>query len=377
MTLKKTPVFDWHSTNSAKIADFGGWQMPIEYPSGVLAEHAAVRNSVGLFDVSHLGKISVKGIGALQFLNTQLSNDLNKLNDGFAQYNLICNENGGVIDDLIAYRNSDSDFLLIPNASNCAKVFEVLQQSVSASEGTYSDLKISNEHDKFCVFAVQGPSSQKVIEDLGINSKLDYTQFTKVLLANHQEFGQLILCRTGYTGEFGFEILVDWNQGISLWNLLVELVKKQAGLICGLGARDTLRTEMGYPLHGHELSEQISPLTAGLKWAVNLKKGEFLGSKALVSESEQGSKKKLVGLKLLDRGIARGQMQVFNSETKLIGEVTSGTFSPTLKSAIALALVDVSTTESDKILIEVRGKMIAAQIVKLPFVPAKVRSIPN
>jgi aminomethyltransferase len=377
MTLKKTPVFDWHSTNSAKIADFGGWQMPIEYPSGVLAEHAAVRNSVGLFDVSHLGKISVKGIGALQFLNTQLSNDLNKLNDGFAQYNLICNENGGVIDDLIAYRNSDSDFLLIPNASNCAKVFEVLQQSVSASEGTYSDLKISNEHDKFCVFAVQGPSSQKVIEDLGIDSKLDYTQFTKVLLANHQEFGQLILCRTGYTGEFGFEILVDWNQGISLWNLLVELVKKQAGLICGLGARDTLRTEMGYPLHGHELSEQISPLTAGLKWAVNLKKGEFLGSKALVSESEQGSKKKLVGLKLLDRGIARGQMQVFNSETKLIGEVTSGTFSPTLKSAIALALVDVSTTESDKILIEVRGKMIAAQIVKLPFLPAKVRSIPN
>lgn len=377
MTLKKTPVFDWHSTNSAKIADFGGWQMPIEYPSGVLAEHAAVRNSVGLFDVSHLGKISVKGIGALQFLNTQLSNDLNKLNDGFAQYNLICNENGGVIDDLIAYRNSDSDFLLIPNASNCAKVFEVLQQSVSASEGTYSDLKISNEHDKFCVFAVQGPSSQKVIEDLGINSKLDYTQFTKVLLANHQEFGQLILCRTGYTGEFGFEILVDWNQGISLWNLLVELVKKQAGLICGLGARDTLRTEMGYPLHGHELSEQISPLTSGLKWAVNLKKGEFLGSKALVSESEQGSKKKLVGLKLLDRGIARGQMQVFNSETKLIGEVTSGTFSPTLKSAIALALVDVSTTESDKILIDVRGKMIAAQIVKLPFVPAKVRSKPN
>lgn len=377
MTMKKTPVFEWHSSNSAKIADFGGWQMPIEYPSGVLAEHAAVRNFVGLFDVSHLGKISIKGSGALPFLNTQLTNDLNKLADGFAQYNLICNTDGGAIDDLIAYKNSDADFLLIPNAANCAKVFEVLKHS-AVTKSEFSNLEIKNEHETYCVFAVQGPASQKVVESLGPIPKLEYTQFTKFKSSQYGQFGELIICRTGYTGEFGYEILVGWNQGLSLWQFLVEQIKNQGGLVCGLGARDTLRTEMGYPLHGHELSEQISPLSAGLKWAVSLKKSEFLGSNALLQENEQGSYKKLVGLKILDRGIARNQMPVFDEKSNLIGQVTSGTFSPTLKTAIALALIDAKAAiDLEKVMIEVRGNMVGAQIVKLPFVPAKVRSGSN
>ena len=191
---------------------------------------------------------------------------------------------------------------------------------------------------------------------------------------------EIILCRTGYTGEFGYEILVSWSEALTLWQRLVDLVTAENGLVCGLGARDTLRTEMGYPLHGHELSVEISPLTAGLKWAVNLKKQDFPGASALRKEFENGSKQKLVGLKLIDRGIARNEMKVFAKSTddeKVIGTVTSGTFSPTLKNAIALALINQDAMTLNQVFIDVRGKRLAAQIVNLPFVPAKVREVPQ
>ena len=379
MTLKRTPIYEWHASHSAKIADFGGWQMPIEYPTGVLAEHTAVRTAVGLFDVSHLGKISVTGKtanSAKEFLNSQLTNDLTKLKTGGAQYNLLCTESGGVIDDLIVYQRSDFEFLLIPNAANCAQVFAIL----STAAATNQNIKLSNDHEKYCVFAVQGPASKKVLNQLFQVPTLEYTQFAEVQITSLPSIKEIILCRTGYTGEFGYEILVSWSEALTLWQRLVDLVTAENGLVCGLGARDTLRTEMGYPLHGHELSVEISPLTAGLKWAVNLKKQDFPGASALRKEFENGSKQKLVGLKLIDRGIARNEMKVFAKSTddeKVIGTVTSGTFSPTLKNAIALALIDQDAVALNQVFIDVRGKRLAAQIVNLPFVPAKVREVPQ
>ena len=235
------------------MADFGGWLMPIEYPgAGVLAEHAAVRERVGLFDVSHLGKASVQGDGALEFLNAMFTNDLTRIGDSKAQYTLLCNPDGGVVDDLIAYRNSASDFFLIPNAANTTEVVRVLNENVPAG------ITITNLHESFAVLALQGPHAVDVIKSFGINPTMDYMAFSHVTIAGCD----VILCRTGYTGEHGFELVPHWGDADKVWDALVDAMKPYSGLICGLGARDTLRTEMGYPLHGHELSIEISPVQA-------------------------------------------------------------------------------------------------------------------
>jgi len=284
----KSPLFDWHDSAGAKMADFGGWDMPIEYPKGaldgfsggVLAEHAAVRERVGLFDVSHLGKITVKGEGALLFLNSMITNDLLRISSGSAQYNLLCNQAGGVIDDLIVYQKSEEDFFLIPNAANCAQVFAVLSGNAPAS------IAVENVHQGYGVFALQGPLSRKVMDSLGLSLDLDYMQFTEVEIPGHESLGKVIICRTGYTGEFGYELLPVWDSAEELWTLLAKEIAAQDGRVCGLGARDTLRTEMGYPLHGHELSLDISPLQANAGWAVALTKEKFEGSAALIKEKE-------------------------------------------------------------------------------------------
>lgn len=267
----KSPLYDWHQLASAKLADFGGWDMPIEYPKGVagfsggtLAEHAAVRERVGIFDVSHLGKISVKGAGSKAFVNTMVTNDLNRIAPGSAQYNLFCNEDGGVIDDLIVYEFADDDIFIIPNASNCAKVAEDL------AEKAPSGIEVLNIHQDFAVLALQGPDSEKVLNNLGLTLNLEYMSFTKTKLPGYENLGDVIICRTGYSGEFGYELLPDWNSAESLWKLLVAEIAKFDGRVCGLGARDTLRTEMGYPLHGHELSLDITPVQASASWAVVL-----------------------------------------------------------------------------------------------------------
>jgi aminomethyltransferase len=372
--LLKTPIHAWHVKNGAKLADFGGWEMPIEYGSyqdingdkgGVLAEHLAVRNKVGLFDVSHLGKIEVNGDSALDFLNSQFTNDIKKLSDGQAQYNLLCNEQGGVIDDLIIYRRSQDDFLLIPNAANCTDVFNVLNKNAK-------QLKISNAHRKYAVFALQGPSSVEVMEILGVKTNLEYMSFTNITLPQYPQLGEIILCRTGYTGEFGYEFLPKWEIAQEFWQILSSAVFKSAGRVCGLGARDTLRTEMGYSLHGHELSPSITPLEASSGWAVALNKGDFLGSTALLAEKTNGSARILRGLKVLDRGIPRPGMIVQSKEGTNCGEITSGTFSPTLKHGIALALLDPSQGIGSNVIIDVRGKQSQAQVVKPPFVSPKV-----
>ena len=362
--MKTSPLNHKHLELNAKMADFGGWMMPIEYPgAGVLAEHSAVRERVGIFDVSHLGKASVTGVGTLEFLNACLTNDLTKIADGSAQYTLLCTPEGGVIDDLIAYRNSQSDFFLVPNASNTTDVVSVLQKQAPAG------ITVTNLHNDYAVLAVQGPLAPKVLEALGVNTDIDYMAFAHVNIAG----ADVILCRTGYTGELGYELLPQAKDAVTVWEALVAAIAPLDGLICGLGARDTLRTEMGYPLHGHELSLSISPVEASASWAVGWKKESFIGSNVLLSQKNGTVERKSVAIKSLDRGIPRAGMSVKNSEGDVVGEVTSGTFSPTLKHGVALALVAKAVAVGDQLIIDVRGRESHCEVVKLPFVTSHVR----
>jgi len=346
------------------MADFGGWMMPIEYPGGgVIAEHTAVRERVGIFDVSHLGKASAIGTGALDFLNTMFTNDLNRIQDGSAQYTLLCSPEGGVIDDLIAYRNSPNDIFLVPNASNTTDVVSVLQSMAPAG------ITVTNLHSEFAVIAVQGPLAPQVMQSLGVNTDIDYMAFAHVSI----DGAETILCRTGYTGELGYELLPKVGEASAVWDALVRVIEPLGGLVCGLGARDTLRTEMGYPLHGHELSLEITPVQASASWAIGWDKKSFFGSEFLRQEKSTQPLRRSVGLKSLDRGIPRGHMQVKNSAGDLLGEVTSGTFSPTLKVGIGIALLSSSVKIGDQLVIDVRGRDSLVEVVKLPFVASHVR----
>jgi aminomethyltransferase len=346
------------------MADFGGWMMPIEYPgAGVLAEHAAVRERVGLFDVSHLGKASVVGQGALDFLNQCLTNDLNKIEDGSAQYTLLCTPNGGVVDDLIAYRNSASDFFLVPNASNTTDVVKVLQEQAPAG------IEVTNLHNEFAVLAIQGPLAPRVLAQLGIKTDIDYMAFTHVSISG----ADVIVCRTGYTGELGYELLPKVADASRVWDAITEVIAPMGGLVCGLGARDTLRTEMGYPLHGHELSLEISPIEASAGWAVGWKKDSFIGSEILKGQREGGATRKSFAIKSLDRGIPRAGMLVKNLNGETVGEITSGTFSPSLKIGIGLALLKSDIEIGQTLVIDVRGRDSQCEVVKLPFVTSHVR----
>jgi aminomethyltransferase len=361
--MKQSPIHERHLARSAKMADFGGWLMPIEYPgAGVLAEHTSVRERVGLFDVSHLGKASVTGKGSLEFLNSMLTNDLTKISDGAAQYSMLCNSAGGVIDDLIVYRNNESDFFIVPNASNTAAVVADLQSKAPVG------IEVKNLHNEYGVIALQGPLSAKVLAHFGLQIEIDYMAFTNVSIAGCE----VIVCRTGYTGEYGYEVLPKWDQALIVWDALAAEVEANGGLVCGLGARDTLRTEMGYPLHGHELSLEISPVMASASWAVGWSKTKFQGSDVLKSQKSDGVARRLVALKSLDRGIPRADMQVLN-DGEIVGIVTSGTFSPSLKVGIALALVDSKFKIGEQLTIDVRGRTSSVEIVKLPFTASHVR----
>ena len=352
------------------MADFGGWLMPIEYPGGeggVLAEHRAVRERVGIFDVSHLGKILVEGESALYFLNSILTNDLDQIADGRAQYTLICDEAGGVIDDLIAYRMRSDRILLIPNAANCSEVFALLSEKAPPS------IVVKNLHQDFAVIAVQGPEARSLLESISIQvpDSLAYMSFIEISPS-------ITLCRTGYTGENGYEIVAPNGGGISgeLWQRLVQALPNLGGLVAGLGARDTLRTEMGYALHGHELSRDINPIEAGVSWAVGWKKDQFRGRAALIDVKERGALRRSVALLAQDRTIPRAGMKVMSGERE-IGVVTSGTFSPSLKVGIALALLSTEISPEveigDLVEIDVRGRTGKYEVVKAPFVPSRVR----
>ena len=359
---KTSPLHDRHIALGAKMADFGGWDMPIEYPGGgVVAEHTAVRERVGVFDVSHLGKASVKGAGAADFVNSCLTNDLRRIQPGSAQYTLCCDESGGVVDDLIAYLKADDDVFLIPNAANTAEVCRRL--SAAAPE----DIEVTNLHERYGVIAVQGTKSDEVLDSLGLPSGHEYMSFVEA----EWQGRPVIVCRTGYTGERGYELVPRWDDTTALWDALMEAVKPFDGLPCGLGARDTLRTEMGYPLHGQDLSLEISPVQARAGWAVGWKKETFWGKEALVAEKAHPSRL-MRGLLVTGRGIPRAHCAV-SRDGAVIGEVTSGTFSPTLKQGIALALLQPDVADGDTVAIDVRGRPVAATVVKPPFVQVQVR----
>jgi aminomethyltransferase len=276
---------------------------------------------------------------------------------------MMCNEKGGVIDDLIVYRNTAEDFFLVPNASNTSDVVASLESEPHAG------IEIVNLHEQFGVIALQGPLSSAVLDSIGVNTSLDYMSFEHVMIAG----SSVILCRTGYTGESGFEILPKWSEADKVWSALVKAIAPFDGVICGLGARDTLRTEMGYPLHGHELSLDISPVEANANWAVGWTKEYFTGAQVLRDQKAGAVERRLQGVKFLGRGIPRAHMSVKNSAGEIVGEVTSGTFSPTLKVGIALALITPNYKIGDQLNIDVRGTDCPIEIVKLPFVPSHVR----
>jgi len=348
----------------AKFAPFGGWQMPLEYTgSGVLAEHNATRETIGLFDVSHLGTATLIGENAAEQLNKILTNDINRIKPGQAQYSTLLSEDGTVVDDLIVYLRSKDEVLIIPNASNATKVLEIIKSNIS------KDIEIKNLHQDIAIIAIQGPKSFELVNDLGLPTDMQYMAFKDVSF-----LGQPItICRTGYTGEKGFELLIPAQAAINIWDEIVSKGQKYGAKAVGLGARDTLRTEMGYPLHGQDISLNISPLEAGLSWAVNLEKPNFLGKDALLKEKANGIKRRLVGIKAVERAIPRSHMRVLDVDKKDIGEITSGTFSPTLKSGIALALVDSKIEINDKVYVDVRGNSLEFVVTKPPFVESKVR----
>lgn len=350
--LRKTPLHAWHVERGAKLADFGGWEMPIEY-SGVVGEHTAVRTQVGCFDVSHMGKLRISGAGAADWLNTILLNDLAAIPTGKAQYSMLLNDRAGVVDDLIVYKFADDLLWMVPNAANAAKVHAALQSRLPAG------IALENLHSDYGIVAVQGPSSPQLLAQLGLPVPAEYMS---AVFADYAG-AQLVLCRTGYTGETGFELIAPNQILLQLWQSAVAAGAEP----CGLGARDTLRLEMAYPLHGHELSEDISPLEAGASWAVGWDKPDFVGADVLRAQRAAGAPRKRVALRAVERGIPRAEMAVLR-EGAQVGVTTSGTFSPTLKTGIALALVTPDVKIGELLSLDVRGRLLSVEVVKPPFV---------
>jgi aminomethyltransferase len=364
MSLTQSPLHDRHVAAGAKLAGFGGWEMPLEYPTGVLKEHAAVRDGVGVFDVSHLGKLVVRGDGAVDFLNSCLTNDLGRIGPGKAQYTLACDQaTGGVVDDLIAYYRDDDHVLLVPNAANSAEVARRLEQDRPAG------LTITDHHETHAVLAVQGPRSDEVLSAIGMPVGHGYMSFEEASF----EGQTVVVCRTGYTGERGYELIVDNVAATALWDALLDAGSAYDIAPCGLGARDTLRTEMAYPLHGQDISLDVTPVQARLGWAVGWSKPAFWGREPLLAEKEAGPRVTLRGLVAQGRGIARPHMSVKITRDLPIGEITSGTFSPTLRKGIALALINAQIQVGAEVLVDVRGRPEVFVVTTPPFVEADVR----
>ena len=362
--LLTSPLHERHVALGAKFAEFGGWSMPLEYPSGVVKEHTAVREAVGIFDVSHLGKALVSGPGAAAYVNATLTNDLGRIAPGKAQYTLCCDDaTGGVVDDLIVYLHDDERVLLVPNAANTAEV--VRRLAASAPEG----VTVADQHRDHAVLAVQGTKSDEVLDAVGLPTGHEYMSFTETEFRGET----VVVCRTGYTGERGYELIAPNGVAVPLWDALMAAGEEHGILACGLGARDTLRTEMGYPLHGHEISLDVTPNQARLGWAVGWKKEAFWGRDVLLAERERGPERVLRGLVAVGRGIPRPGMSVSLTPDVLLGEITSGTFSPTLRKGIGLALLPSFVNPEAEVGVDIRGRREIFQLVKPPFVDPSVR----
>jgi len=361
--MKKTVLNQVHRDAGARMVEFGGWDMPVQY-SGVIAEHMAVREAAGLFDVSHMGEIEVSGAQAFEFLQYVTINDVAALADGQVQYTALCYPDGGVVDDLTLYRFAADRYLLCVNAANTDKDFDWLKKLLDESELT--DLKLINRSSEYAQLALQGPKAEQILAQL---TETDLSQIKYYRFAEGQVAGvETIISRTGYTGEDGFELYCPTAGAVELWQQLVRVGEPLGLLPTGLGARDTLRLEKAYALYGHEITADILPLEARLAWITKLKKGEFVGSQALIAAKEAGLKRKLIGLKLAESGVPREKYPVL-CDGREVGYVTSGTMSPCLKQGIALALVEAESADGEQPLqIGIRQRQVATERVKPPFV---------
>ena len=359
--LKRTPLFEVYKENGGKTIDFGGWELPVQF-SSIKEEHEAVRNRAGMFDVSHMGEVEVKGSDSLSYLQKMMTNDISKVKNGGAQYTAMCYENGGTVDDLLVYKIEDDHYLLVVNASNIEKDYKWLEEHL---EG---EVSIENLSEKTAQLAIQGPLAEKVLQKLAADTNLSEIGFFKFQQEVNLNGKKALVSRTGYTGEDGFEVYCDAKNVVELWRAILQAGEEEGVLPCGLGARDTLRFEANLALYGQELSPEISPLEAGIGFAVKLnKEADFIGKDALKQQKENGLPRKLVGIEMIDRGIPRHGYPVYKGE-ELIGEVTTGTQSPTLKRNIGLALIKTEFAGLEtEVEVEIRGKRLKAAVVPTPF----------
>ncbi|MBW8864833.1 MAG: glycine cleavage system aminomethyltransferase GcvT [Verrucomicrobia bacterium] len=369
--LKRTSLYAAHQKLGGKLIEFGGWEMPVQYTS-ITDEHLAVRNAAGIFDISHMGEVTVSGAGAAEFLNRTLTNDIRKLTSGQGQYTLMCNERGGVIDDLYAYQLSDGVYFLIINASRIADDVARLQSQAAKFSG---ELKLTDASHHYAAVAVQGPRVLEFINAVIPGASISAKRVNAVtdLKKNevggfHFEHGGVIVSRTGYTGEDGFEIVGSDEAIQHVWNKVLELGKPYGLKPAGLGARDTLRTEVCYPLYGHELDENTTPIEAGVGFFVSLDKGEFNGRTVLAEQKAKGTRKKLVAFKMTDKSAPPRPHYPIWANGASVGEVVSGTQSPSLNLGIGMGYVPPEFAKVDtKIEVEIRGKRYAAVVVKKPI----------
>ncbi|MGE5592342.1 MAG: glycine cleavage system aminomethyltransferase GcvT [Betaproteobacteria bacterium] len=361
--VRKTPFYDLHVRHGARMIEFGGWQMPVYY-RGIIEEHRKVREKVGLFDLSHMGEIEVKGSGALEFIQKVTTNDASRLEIGQVQYSVMCYPDGGAVDDILVCRMPDR-FYLVVNASNTAKDLDWLRAH-AADDVTVTDLS-----DETALIAIQGPDSAAVLAGL-TKVRLDdlyYYHVTEGEVAGVE----CIISRTGYTGEDGFELFFHPRHARHMWDALLDAGRAFDIEPIGLGARDTLRLEMGYALYGHELDPGTNPLEAGLSWVVAMDKGEFIGKGALAAAKERGLSRRLIGFKLLDRGVPRAHCEI-TKEGRTIGEVTSASLSPSLGVGIGMCFVTPEAAKpGTRFDVVIRGKGVAAEAVRPPFVRPRVR----
>ena len=355
---KKTALYDCHVASGGTMVPFAGHLLPMQYSTGIIAEHNAVRQAAGLFDVSHMGEIYVAGARALEYMNYLMTNDFTSMADDQVRYSVMCNEQGGCIDDLLVYRIDDDKYWVIVNAANRKKDFEWMRSHI------IDTVNITDESHLTAQIALQGPLSKEILLRLVRENSLPekYYTYKGVSTINGK---YCLVSQTGYTGENGYELYMRNEDAVDVWNSLLEAGRDKGLIPCGLGARDTLRLEAAMPLYGHEMDAEISPLETGLKFAVKMQKDDFIGKKAL---EERGTPLiKRVGLKVTGRGIAREQQDVYLGDT-LIGRTTSGTFAPFLKVSIAMALVEANSVEvGSQVEIDIRGRRVAAEVVPLPF----------
>ncbi len=355
---QKTSLYDTHVKHGGKMVPFAGYLLPVEYETGVIAEHMAVRTACGIFDVSHMGEITCTGRDALKNLNHILTNDFRGMYDGQARYTLMCEESGGVVDDVIVYKVREEHYFIVVNAANKEKDFAWMK-SHAFGDAVFTDIS-----SQVAQIALQGPKASEVLQKLVPDSEIPKKNYSCRFHCTVNGM-DCIISKTGYTGEDGFEFYLAWEEAPALWELLMETGKEEGLLCCGLGARDTLRLEASMPLYGHELSSEITPLEAGLGMFVKPEKEEFIGKESL--KQQAALKRKRAGLRVTGRGIVRENTVVY-SEDKTIGTVTSGTYCPYLKGAFAMALLDQEYTKpGTKVEADVRGRRIAAEVTELPF----------